>query len=345
MTQYFGIIAGPNETILSALARKLLGDGPMYYLVQFSTLAVLAVAANTSFAGFPRITAIWPKINSCPASFSTLATAWYTTMGFSYLSILTAVLIITFNGSSHALVPLFAVGAFTAFTLSQAGMVIHWFRVKDPGWKIKAFINGIGATITAFTLAVVGMSKFLEGAWISVLVIPGLVYIFLKIRQHYRDVSNQLTMRGLPPSLRPFPKPRVVMPVSGVHRGMVDAVNFARSISDKITAVFIDIDPGPDEEELLRRWNVWFPDIEFVLIPSPYRSISEPLLAFLEQTDLEHNDGQQAVLILPELIPASTWQEYLHNQSAKEIKNSLLYKRRKSRVERIIIDVPYHLKE
>ncbi len=345
MIQYFGVIAEPNETILSALAHKLLGTGPMYYLVQFSTLAILAVAANTSFAGFPRITAILAKDKFMPRQLFNIGDRLVFNNGILLLSVLTAVLIVTFNGSSHALVPLFAVGAFTAFTLSQSGMVIHWFRLKDPGWKIKAFINGLGAAITAFTLVIIGVSKFLEGAWISVLVIPGLVYIFLKIRQHYRDVSNQLTMRGLPPSLRPFPKPRVVMPVSGVHRGMVDAVNFARAISDKITAVYIDIDPGPDEEELLRRWNVWFPDIEFVLIPSPFRSISEPLLTFLEQADMDHNDGQQAVLILPEIIPASTWQEYLHNQSAKEIKDALLYKRRKSRVERIIIDVPYHLKE
>jgi amino acid transporter len=345
LIQYFGVIAEPNETILSALAHKILGTGPIYYLVQFSTLAILAVAANTSFAGFPRITAILAKDKFMPRQLFNIGDRLVFNNGILLLSILTAGLIIAFNGSSHALVPLFAVGAFTAFTLSQAGMVIHWFRIKDPGWKIKAFINGLGAFITAFTLVIIGVSKFLEGAWISVLVIPGLVYIFLKTHQHYQDVSNQLTMRGLPPSLRPLPKPRVVIPVSGVHRGMVDAVNFARAISDNIIAVYIDIDPGPDEEELLRRWNVWFPDIEFILLQSPYRSISEPLLTFLEQTDLEHNDGQQAVLILPEIIPASTWQEYLHNQSAKEIKDALLYKRRKSKVERIIIDVPYHLKE
>ena len=223
-------------------------------------------------------------------------------------------------------------------------MVIHWFRIKEPGWQLKAFINGLGAFVTAFNFVVIGVSKFLEGAWISVLVIPGLVFLFLKIREHYQHVSEQLTMRGLPPSLRPFPQPRIVMPVSGVHRGMVDAVNFARSISDQVTAVYIDIDPGPDEEELRRRWNDWFPDVEFVVIPSPYRSVVEPLLAFLEQTDLEHNDGQQAVLVLPELIPASAWHETLHNQSADRSRRAILFQRRESGLQRIIIDVPYHLK-
>lgn len=343
LTHFFGVVAGPQETILSALAHRLVGTGPFYYLVQFSTLAVLAVAANTSFAGFPRVTAILAKDKFMPRQLFNIGDRLMFNNGIFLLIILTAVLIIAFNGESHALIPLFAVGAFTAFTLSQAGMVIHWVRLKEKGWQIKAAINGLGAFVTAVTLLVIGVSKFLQGAWISVLVIPGLVFLFLKIRNHYKHVSEQLTMHGLPPSLRPLPKQRVVIPVSGVHRGMVDAVNFARSISDQVTAVFIDIDPGPDEEELRRRWNVWFPDIKFVIIPSPYRSLVTPLLAFLDQTDIEHNDGQQAVLVLPELIPGSSWQEVLHNQSAEEIKKALLFKRRQSGLQRIIIDVPYHL--
>jgi amino acid transporter len=345
LTQFFGVVAGPQETILSALAHRVVGTGPFYFLVQFSTLAVLAVAANTSFADFPRVAAILAKDKFMPRQLFNLGDRLVFHNGILLLIILTAILIIAFNGDSHALVPLFAVGAFTAFTLSQAGMVIHWVRIKEPGWRIKAMINGMGALVTAFTLLVVGVSKFLYGAWISVLVIPGFVFLFLKIREHYNHVSEELTMHGLPPSLRPLPRPRVVVPVSGVHRGMVDAVNFARSISDQVTAVFIDIDPGPDEEELRRQWNVWFPDIEFVVVSSPFRSLVEPLLTFLDQTDIDHKDGQQAVLILPELIPGSSWQEILHNQSAVEIKKTLLYQRRKSGLQRIIIDVPYHLKK
>ena len=344
LIQLFGIIGGPQETILSALARRLVGTGPIYYLVQFSTLAILAVAANTSFAGFPRVTAILAKDKFMPRQLFVVGDRLVFHNGILLLIALTAVLIVAFNGDSHALVPLFAVGAFTAFTLSQAGMVIHWYRLKEKNWLIKSAINGLGALVTFVTLIVIGVSKFLEGAWISVIVIPGLVILFLKIRKHYQQVSEQLTMRGLPPSLRPFPSPRVVIPVSSVHRGMVSAVNFARSISDRVTGVFIDIDPGPDEDELRRRWNEWFPDIKFVVVTSPYRSLVEPLLSFLEQTDLEHNDGQQAVLILPELIPGSSWQEILHNQSAEEIKKALLFQRRQSGLQRIIIDVPYHLK-
>ncbi len=269
LIQFFGVIGGPQETILSALARRLVGTGPIYYLVQFSTLAILAVAANTSFAGFPRVTAILAKDKYMPRQLFVVGDRLVFHNGILLLIILTAVLIVAFNGDSHALVPLFAVGAFTAFTLSQAGMVIHWFRLKDKNWQIKSAINGLGALVTFITLIVIGVSKFLEGAWISVIVIPGLVILFLKIRKHYQRVSEQLTMRGLPPSLRPFPSPRVVIPVSSVHRGMISAVNFARSISDQVTGVFIDIDPGPDEDELRKRWNEWFPDIKFVVCPLP----------------------------------------------------------------------------
>jgi amino acid transporter len=344
LTQFFGVIASPEETILSALAHKVLGNGIAYYLVQFATLAILAVAANTSFADFPRVAAILAKDKFLPRQLFNIGDRLVFHNGIILLSTLTAILIITFNGNSHALVPLFAVGAFTAFTLSQTGMVKHWYRLKQPGWQFKACINGIGASGTTITLLVVGISKFLDGAWISVLVVPALVFLFLKIRTHYEEVARQLSLQGLPPSLRPRPKPRVVLPVSGVHRGIIDAVNFARSISDQITAVFIDIDPGPDEETLLKRWNTWFPDVKFVVVPSPYRSIVDPLLKFLDQTDLEHNDGQQAILILPELIPSAPWQEVLHNQSAKEIKKALLFQRRQNGFQRIIIDVPFHLK-
>jgi hypothetical protein len=344
LTQYFGVVAGPQETILSALSRRLLGSSLGYYLVQFSTLGVLSVAANTSFAGFPRVAAILAQDKFMPRQLFNVGDRLVFHNGILLLAGLAAVLIVGFNGDSHALVPLFAVGAFTAFTLSQAGMVIHWMRLREPGWQFKAFVNGLGSLVTAVTLLVIGASKFLEGAWISVLIIPLLVFIFTRIRRHYQHVAEQLSMHGLPPSLRPYPPPRVIISISGVHRGMIDAVNFARSISEQVTAVYVDIDPGPDEEELRRRWNEWFPEVAFVVVPSLYRSIVEPLLSYLDRTDLEHNDGQQAILVLPELIPAAPWQEILHNQAADEIKKALLYQRRQHGFQRILIDVPYHLK-
>ena len=344
LTQFFGIVSGSGETILSALARRILGEGTGYYIVQFTTLAVLAVAANTSFAGFPRVAAILAKDQFMPRQLFNLGDRLVFHNGIYILTAFTAFLIIVFNGDSHALVPLFAVGAFTAFTLSQTGMVAHWYKSKEKDWQVKALINFLGALVTAITLVVIGYTKFLGGAWLSIIVIPTTVVLFLQVRKHYRAVGKQLSMSGVPPSLRPFPKPRVVIPVSGVHRGMVDAVNVARSITDDITAVFVDVDPSSDEVTLQKRWNDWFPDIKFVVVPSPFRSIVEPLIKFLDQTDQEANDGRQSVLVLPELIPVHPWQEILHNQSADEIKKALLYRRRKNGYQNIIIDVPYHLK-
>jgi hypothetical protein len=224
-------------------------------------------------------------------------------------------------------------------------MVSYWIRLKESGWKLKALLNGLGALVTGTTTLVVGVSKFTQGAWIAILLIPVIMCLFISIHRHYQNVANQLSMKGLPPDLHPWSKPRVVIPVAGVHRGMVDAVNFARSISDEVVAVYVDIDPGPDEDELRRRWNRWFPDIPFVVVASPYRSIVEPLLTFLDEYDRTINDGRQAVLVLPELVPAHPWQEVLHNQSADILKNALLHQRRKRGFQRVIIDVPYHLRE
>ena len=344
MTQYLGVTAGPLETINASLAQRLLGSGVGFYVMQFSTLAILAVAANTSFSGFPRVASFLSHDRFLPRQLYNLGDRLVFNNGIVLLSGLTALLIILFNGNSHRLVPLFAVGAFTAFTLSQVGMVRYWQRRREGGWQFKAFTNGLGALVTAATLIIISVSKFIEGAWISLLVIPLMVVLFYRIHDHYRSVAKQLSLRGLPPSLRPTPRPRVVIPVSGVHRGMLDAINFARAISDDVTAVYIDINPDRDEEAMRRQWEAWLPDVPLVTISSPYRSIVEPLLEFLNQTDLDHHDGQQAVLVLPELIPASPWQEILHNQSADMIKEALLYKRRFGGFQRVIIDVPYHLK-
>src|SRR5271157_656242 len=239
LTQYLGVVAGPQETILSALARKLLGYGPAYLLIQFSTTAILAVAANTSFADFPRLSAILASENLMPRQLTNLGDRLVYNNGILLLAGATAVLIIVFGGDTHLLIPLFAVGAFLAFTLSQAGMVVHWYRERSRGWFSKSMINGLGAVATAITVLIVGISKFTGGAWITVIMIPLIVVIFLKIRSHYQGIKKGLSMKGLPPSLRPLPPPRVVVPISGVHRGVVDAINFARSISSRVTAVYI----------------------------------------------------------------------------------------------------------
>ncbi len=343
LTQALAVVAGPEETILSALARRLLGSGSAYLIIQASTLLILAVAANTSFAGFPRLAALLATDGFLPRQLTGLGDRLVFANGILLLAGAAAGLIVAFGGDTHALIPLFAVGAFLAFTLSQTGMIVHWRCERGRGWWLKAALNGLGALATGTTLLIVGVSKFGQGAWITVLLIPTLVMGFLQVRTHYREVAQQLSLSGLPPSIKPFPTPRVVIPISGVHRGIVDAIAYAQSISKDVTAVYVELEPGGGQR-IREKWEDWWPDVPLVVLASPYRSIIGPLLDFLDETDRQHKDGQLATVVLPEFIPARWWENLLHNQTAWLIKAALLYRRRHLGFQRTIIDVPYHLK-
>jgi hypothetical protein len=344
LTVYLGVVAGTNETILSALTRRILGTGPLYFLVQISTLLILSVAANTSFNGFPRLASVLAKDRYLPNQFVHLGDRLVYSNGIMILSLLTGFLIVIFQGDSHSLVPLFAVGAFMAFTLSQTGMVAHWFRERGRYWQLKAFINGLGATTTFVALIIIAINKFLEGAWMVIVLIPLLVVVFQKIKFHYNEVANELTLSGLPPSLKPPPDPRIVIPISGVHRGVINAVLYARSISSQVTAVYVETDPE-QTEKVRKTWNEWGLDVPLIVVPSPYRSLIGPLLDFLDETDREHNDGELATVLLPEFVPVRWWHHLLHNQTATLMRLALLYNRRKFGYTRAIIEVPFHLRK
>ena len=212
----------------------------------------------------------------------------------------------------------------------------------EKNWWLKATINGLGALVTCITLIIIGISKFISGAWITVLLIPFMVAIFLQVQKHYREVAEQLSMKNASHSKRSFGPLRVVVPISGVHRGDSDAVDFALSISQSVTAVYIELEPGTGEQ-IQEKWGQWWPEVPLVVVPSPYRSIIEPLLRFLDELDTQQDDGQLAAVILPEFVPAKWWQSLLHNQTAWFIKTALLYRRRYLGYQRVIMDVPYHL--
>ncbi len=345
LTQYFGVVAVGDETILSALSRQLFSNSFLYYVVQVSTLLVLTVAANTAFAGFPRLAAILAQHHYLPTQFKALGDRLVFANGNLVLALAAALLIVIFKGDSHSLIPLFAIGAFLAFTLSQAGMVRHWWRKKGRrGWRSKALINGLGAVTTGTVVVIVSIGKFSQGAWITFLAIPATVLLFRAIRNHYDAIAQQLSLSGLPPSLKPYPELRFVIPISGVHRGVFQAVDFARSISDNLAGVYIEVEPDSGGA-VRKKWGQWFPDIPLYVEPSPYRSIIGPLLEFLDRYDAEANDGQLAGLILPEFIAEGFWAGILHNQEAWLIKFALLYRRRKKGYQQVIIDVPFHLEK
>jgi amino acid transporter len=342
LTQAFGVVAGPEETILSALARRLLGNGPAYLVIQAGTLLILTVAANTSFAGFPRLAAILASDGFMPRQLTNIGDRLVFANGILLLSVATGGLIVAFGGDTHSLIPLFAVGVFLAFTLSQAGMVLHWRRERGNGWRLKALANGVGALATAATLMVVGVSKFIEGAWITVLLIPVLVFLFYRIRAHYRQVAEQLSLQGRAASQGALVCPRIVVPVSEVHPGIVNAIDFAKSICRDVTAVYVELEPGAGQR-MGEKWQQWALDVPLVVVPSPYRSIVGPLLDYLDETDRQHDDGQLATVVVPEFVPARWWHNLLHNQTAWLIKAALLYRRRHLGFQRVIVDVPYHL--
>lgn len=342
LTQYLAVVAGPDETILSALAHRLLGEGATYLLIQVVTMLILAVAANTGFAGFPRLAALLASDEFLPHQFKGLGDRLVLANGILFLSAMTGVLIVAFEGDTHALIPLFAVGAFLAFTLSQTGMVIHWWKERGKGWQVKASLNGLGAVVTGVTAIIVGVSKFKQGAWLIMVLIPALVFVFYRVRNHYKDVAEQLSMLTLAKVEKTRVIPRVVIPISEVHRGTAEAVSYALSISPDVTAVYIELEPGK-ADMIQDKWDRWWPEVPLVVLLSPYRSIVGPLLTYLDESDLEHDDGQLATVVLPEFVTSKWWHNLLHNQTAWLIKAALLYRRRTLGYQRAIIDVPYHL--
>ena len=344
LTQYLAVVAGPEETILSALARRLFGSGPVYLLVQLSTLLVLIVAANTSFTGFPRVSSLVAADGYLPRQLRVLGDRLVFSNGILLLSLLAGALNVLFAGDTHALIPLFAVGAFLAFTLSQTGMVLHWWRERGRGWARRAALNGVGALATAVALLVIGASKFSHGAWIVILLIPLMVSSFRRIHRHYLDVGLQLRLRVETPKLRHDLRPRVVMPVAGIHRGVIEALNYACSIAEDVTAVYVEIEPG-SADEMRSRWHEAELDrsVKLVVVPSPYRELIGPFLRELDRMEDEEGDQGPISVIVPEFVPARWWHFLLHNQTALPLKWALIYRRHRHGRHRVVIDVPYYL--
>jgi amino acid transporter len=342
LTQGMAVVAAPEETILSALARHVVGRGVVHWAIQIITMAILAVAANTSFAGFPTLAAILAEAGFMPRQLRTRGERLVFSNGILVLTLAAAALIMLFHGDTHALMPLFAVGVFAAFTLSQAGMVVHWWRRRGSWWYLKALLNGVGALATGATALIVGVNKFASGAWIILTLIPLLVIIFLKIRRHYDDVAEQLVIGAdLPCPLVPGTR-RIVIPIATMHRGIFEAVAYASSLTADVTAVYVEIEPG-SAERVRVAWQRCWPHVPLDIVPSPYRTLLRPLFDYLDELDARADDGQLATVMLPEVVPARWWQGLLHNQSAFLIRAALLYRRRMLGFQRTIIDVPYHL--
>ena len=333
----FGIIPGGDETVVSKIAHRVFGNGPAYYAVQTATLLILVLAANTSYADFPRLSSILARDRFVPRQFANQGDRLVFSNGILVLSGFAVLLIVVFGGDTHALLPLYAVGVFMSFTLSQTGMVRRWLRRREAGWQWRMWVNGVGAVVTGVVLLTLAITKFVEGAWIVVLVIPILVAIFLLMHRHYDQVAKELSLDGFEPP--PEFQHTVLVLVGDVHRGVVRAVQYARTLAPTaaVRGVFVETDPARTAR-VEEKWSTWGFGVPLVVLTSPYRSFLRPLLDYIDHIHARGED-QMVTIVLPEFLPRRWWQHVLHNQTALLVKGALLF-----RPNTVVADVPYLLK-
>ncbi|HZY31353.1 MAG TPA: APC family permease [Candidatus Methylomirabilis sp.] len=337
LSHLYSVVPRHGETLVSQLARNIFGAGILYYVIQAATAMILILAANTSFADFPRLAYFLARDRFMPHQLASRGDKLVFSNGIIILGVVASLLIWLFRGETHALIPLYAVGVFLSFTLSQAGMVRRWLTLRTPGWLRAVAINGLGAVATGVVLVVIASAKFTHGAWIVIVLIPMMMTVFRKIHEHYRLMAEQLTLQGFEPQK---PKEQIILvPVSGIHRGVVTALQYANSLSPHVEAIYVDLDV--EATEALRvKWGLWAGGTDLVILDSPYRSVLGPLIEYIDGVERQHPDAQITV-VLPQVVPARWWHNLLHNQTAWLIKGALLFRKHVI----VITDVPLHLKQ
>ncbi len=330
-----------HKTVIAQVAEVIFGNSILFYLFQIFTALLLFLAANTSFAAFPRLAAVLGEDGFFPRQFSLRGDRLAFSMGIVLLGIIAASLVVAAGGRTHALIPLYAVGVFLDFTISQAGMIRHWLRTRDPGWRQRTIINAVGCTATAIVAVVVTGAKFLDGAWLVLVLIPILVAMMLFIRREYDGQERELKVRDELVLQEPHREQRVVVPVNGVNRAVIQAVNFGRTMSRDIRAVFVTEDPEVGEA-MRERWERQVPGVPLVIVESPYRAVISPVIAYLDVLDQAWPPDKEApitIVVLPEYVARHWWDRLLYNQTSKRLKAALL-----GREHTVIADVPYRRK-
>jgi amino acid transporter len=335
----YGIVPGhEHETVISQLAKAIYGTGFFYYMNQVAVALILLLAANTSYADFPRLTSLIAKDRYLPRQLSSIGDRLVFSNGILGLTLAASILLIVFKGSTHHLIPLYAVGVFLSFTLSQCGMIVHHFKLKQDNWKRGLVINAIGAMTTFTVLIIIATTKFMSGAWMVIVLIPTLVFFFRSIKKHYMSVGKQLARDAYDSTLEVMSKKpyTAIVPISGIHPGVVRAVKYAETISDNVCVCYVDID-GEATERLKKVWDKWSNGLPLVIIPSPYRSVVGPLLHFINEVHAK--SGQDMVsIVVPEFITKKWYQQFLHNQMTFVLKAAL-----RMRPGKVVTTIRYHL--
>jgi hypothetical protein len=371
LSAWLGIVPDPNEveTVNSLLARTLLGEGPAYYVIQFATALLLVLAANTAFADFPRLASFMARDKFLPSHFTFRGERLAFSNGIIILAVVAAVLIVIFRGSVTALIPLYAVGVFVGFTLSQAALVRRWWRLRERGWRWRLAVNATGATATTVVALVAAITRFTQGAWIVLVLVPGLVVLLLAIRRHYRHVADQLAVdladiEALRAGTRRTARHYILVPIADLNRAALSAIEYARSLTGQpptsgtpktpaggpaphvngvrlpvIQAIHVT-DDADEAEALRQKWDRLDPGVELVLLEAPYRALVAPLLRYIDAVERRHSEeGAMVTVLLPEFIPAHWWEHLLHTHTALQLKGALLFRPRT-----VVTSVPYHLR-
>lgn len=341
LANQFGVVpkeqdsAGGYETVVSQIARTIFGGATIpYYYIQFATLAILILAANTAYSDFPRLAYFLARDRFLPKQYTFRGDRLAYSRGIITLGALASLMLVSFNAETTRMIPLYAVGVFTAFTLSQGGMVMRWLRLREPGWRMGLAINIVGVITTGLVAIVVGFTNFTRGAWVVLVLIPLLIMVFRAINRHYQTAAGELAAQT---PLKPEDiEHTVIVPVAAVNRVARQTLAYARSISPNVTAVFITDDEA-EIEEMRQNWERLNSDVPLVIIESPYRGIVGPLLSYLDEIERQRPEDTITV-VLPEFIARHWWEQFLHNQTALRIKASLLF-----RPGIVVTSVPYHL--
>jgi hypothetical protein len=355
LTAHIQGVYSHDETIISQLARTVFdGRGLPYLATIGATTVILIMAANTAFAGFPRLGALAAEDRFLPRQLTFRGSRLVYSNGIVTLAVIASLLIIVFRARVDLLIPLYAIGVFLSFTLSQVGMARRWWKIGqleegkevveqgsvlryESGWRIKMIINSFGAVCTGIVMVIFAVTKFREGAWVVLIIIPALVKLFFTIHHHYKDLAAHLTLdkfSGLPARRT---RHRVIMPISGIHQGTLEGLRYAKLLSDDVTAIHVSIEPD-DTEKIQKKWVSWGEGTRLIILDSPFRLFIEPLLEYIEEILKSRQPNETITIVVPQFIPSRRWHNALHMRTADFLRQELL-----SKPGVVVTDVPYHV--
>jgi hypothetical protein len=350
-----GAVPSEFETVVSQVGRTVFGgSGPAYIGLMAATTVILIMAANTAFADFPRLAALVAADGFLPRQLTYRGSRLVFSRGILMLALVAMTLVTVFRASVTSLIPLYAIGVFLSFTLSQGGMARRWHKVgklapgehideqgsrleADPQWRGKMVVNLVGAVLTLVVMGVFAVTKFADGAWVVIVIIPILVALFLRVHRHYGSLAAALSLEtfGSPPRMT---RHRVILTVSGVHRGTLTALDYARALSADVTAVHVSIDPV-DAERVRAKWDAWGDGVRLVILESPYRLLVEPLIEYIEEIAALRRPNEMLTVVVPHFVPERGWENVLHTQTAYTLALAL------RDIEGVVITaVPYQVK-